>query len=79
MIDIARMRIERLNAAGVPCGPIYTLDQTFADPQLVETMRLPSALTATPCGPLLLVDGIVAVTAIVAPVIGTVMVPAVLV
>jgi formyl-CoA transferase len=23
-----------LNAAGVPCGPIYTIDQTFADPQV---------------------------------------------
>jgi formyl-CoA transferase len=26
--------IDRLNAAGVPCGPIYTIDQTFADPQV---------------------------------------------
>ncbi len=26
--------IERLNKAGVPCGPIYTMDQTFADPQV---------------------------------------------
>jgi len=26
--------IETLNALGVPCGPIYTLDQTFADPQV---------------------------------------------
>ncbi len=26
--------IERLNAAGVPCGPIYTIDQVFADPQV---------------------------------------------
>jgi formyl-CoA transferase len=26
--------VETLNAAGVPCGPIYTLDQTFADPQV---------------------------------------------
>jgi len=26
--------IERLNAAGIPCGPIYTIDQTFADPQV---------------------------------------------
>jgi formyl-CoA transferase len=23
-----------LNAAGVPCGPIYTMDQVFADPQV---------------------------------------------
>lgn len=26
--------IGRLNEAGVPCGPILTLDQTFADPQV---------------------------------------------
>jgi formyl-CoA transferase len=26
--------IERLNAAGVPSGPIYDIDQTFADPQV---------------------------------------------
>ena len=25
---------ESMNAAGIPCGPIYTLDQTFADPQV---------------------------------------------
>jgi crotonobetainyl-CoA:carnitine CoA-transferase CaiB-like acyl-CoA transferase len=26
--------VERLNAAGVPCGPIYRIDQVFADPQV---------------------------------------------
>ena len=26
--------IEVLNDAGVPCGPIYSIDQTFADPQV---------------------------------------------
>jgi len=26
--------IEELNKAGVPCGPIYRLDETFADPQV---------------------------------------------
>ncbi|HET9903821.1 MAG TPA: CaiB/BaiF CoA-transferase family protein [Xanthobacteraceae bacterium] len=26
--------IARLNRAGVPCGPIYSIDQTFADPQV---------------------------------------------
>lgn len=26
--------IQRLNAAGVPCGPIYRLDEVFADPQV---------------------------------------------
>lgn len=26
--------IERLNSAGVPCGPIYRMDEVFADPQV---------------------------------------------
>ena len=26
--------IERLNAGGIPCGPIYSMDQTFADQQV---------------------------------------------
>ena len=26
--------VEMLNGAGVPCGPIYTVDQVFADPQV---------------------------------------------
>ena len=26
--------IDELNRAGVPCGPIYTIDQVFADPQV---------------------------------------------
>ena len=26
--------VEQLNKAGVPCGPINTIDQTFADPQV---------------------------------------------
>jgi crotonobetainyl-CoA:carnitine CoA-transferase CaiB-like acyl-CoA transferase len=26
--------IERFNEAGVPCGPIYSIDQVFADPQV---------------------------------------------
>ena len=29
--------IEKLNDIGIPCGPIYTLDQTFADPQVQHT------------------------------------------
>ncbi|MCC6889343.1 MAG: CoA transferase [Hyphomicrobiales bacterium] len=28
--------IERLNAAGVPSGPIYSIDQVFADPQVTH-------------------------------------------
>jgi crotonobetainyl-CoA:carnitine CoA-transferase CaiB-like acyl-CoA transferase len=26
--------VELMNEVGVPCGPIYTIDQTFADPQV---------------------------------------------
>jgi CoA:oxalate CoA-transferase len=55
--------IEHLNQAGVPCGPIYALDQTFADPQVqhqemlreidqpsgkVKTLGFPLKLSATP-------------------------------
>jgi len=37
--DILRTRttaewVEIINKAGVPCGPIYTMDQVFADPQV---------------------------------------------
>ena len=55
--------VERLNAAGVACGPIYTVDQVFADPQvarfnlvrelehpawgLVRVLGLPVALSRT--------------------------------
>jgi formyl-CoA transferase len=28
--------IDRLNYAGVPCGPIYTIDKMFADPQVTH-------------------------------------------
>jgi crotonobetainyl-CoA:carnitine CoA-transferase CaiB-like acyl-CoA transferase len=27
-------RVQELNAAGVPCGPVYTMDEVFADPQV---------------------------------------------
>ncbi|MFV0279154.1 MAG: CaiB/BaiF CoA transferase family protein [Rhodoblastus sp.] len=33
----AREWIEELNAVGVPCGPIYTIDQVFSDPQVRAT------------------------------------------
>ena len=26
--------VDRLNEGGIPCGPIYSIDQTFADPQV---------------------------------------------
>jgi formyl-CoA transferase len=32
--DLSGVWIERLNEAGVPCGPINSIDQVFADPQV---------------------------------------------
>jgi formyl-CoA transferase len=37
--------VEMLNAAGVPCGPIYSMDQVFADPQ-VEHLGIVQGLDA---------------------------------
>ncbi len=36
--------VERLNQAGVPCGPIYSIDQMFADPQ-VEHLGMAASVT----------------------------------
>src|SRR3974390_2738300 len=36
--------VERFNAAGVPCGPIYAIDQMFADPQ-VDHLGIAQSLT----------------------------------
>src|SRR5690606_10639824 len=36
--------VERLNAAGVPCGPIYSIDQVFADAQ-VQHLGMAQAVT----------------------------------
>jgi formyl-CoA transferase len=46
--------IERLTAAGVPCGPILTIDQTFADPQ-VEHLGMAQTVDSPQHGPLRLV------------------------
>jgi formyl-CoA transferase len=36
--------IELFNAAGIPCGPVFTIDQMFADPQVQELeMAVPVA------------------------------------
>jgi crotonobetainyl-CoA:carnitine CoA-transferase CaiB-like acyl-CoA transferase len=32
--DTSAAWVERLNKAGVPCGPIYSIDKVFADPQV---------------------------------------------
>ncbi len=36
--------VERLNEAGVPCGPIYAIDQMFADPQ-VRHLKVAQSVT----------------------------------
>ncbi|MSO77523.1 MAG: CoA transferase [Alphaproteobacteria bacterium] len=42
--------IELLSEAGVPCGPIYTIDQTFADPQ-VQHLGMAVPVTHPTLGP----------------------------
>jgi formyl-CoA transferase len=46
--------IEALNEAGVPCGPVYSLDQTFEDPH-VKTMGLAARAEHPTKGPVELV------------------------
>ncbi|HEV2300534.1 MAG TPA: CoA transferase [Stellaceae bacterium] len=43
--------VEALNKAGVPCGPINTIDQTFADPQ-VEHLGIARPIDHPKLGPL---------------------------
>ena len=42
--------VERLNKAGVPCGPINTIEQTFADPQ-VQHLGIAKPITHPKLGP----------------------------
>jgi crotonobetainyl-CoA:carnitine CoA-transferase CaiB-like acyl-CoA transferase len=46
--------VERLNQAGVPCGPIYTIDQTFADAQ-VRHLGIAQEVDSPALGPIKLV------------------------
>jgi formyl-CoA transferase len=46
--------IQALNAVGVPCGPILTIDQTFADPQ-VQHLGMAQAVHSDKYGDLTLV------------------------
>ena len=46
--------IEAFNKAGVPCGPIYSIDQMFADPQ-VEHLRMAQGVTKKDNGKMRLV------------------------
>jgi crotonobetainyl-CoA:carnitine CoA-transferase CaiB-like acyl-CoA transferase len=47
--------IDALNEAGVPCGPIYSIDQVFSDPQ-VEHLHIAQSV-AKPNGEMLNVVG----------------------
>jgi len=46
--------IERMNAAGIPSGPVYSLDQTFADPQ-VRHLQVAQEVVSEALGPIRLV------------------------
>jgi formyl-CoA transferase len=43
--------VARLNAAGVPCGPIYSIDELFEDPQ-VRALAMVETLDSPALGPL---------------------------
>src|SRR5579885_2699250 len=43
--------IERLNKAGIPCGPIYAIDETFADPQ-VRHLGIAQEVVSKALGPI---------------------------
>ena len=43
--------IERLNKAGIPCGPIYAIDETFADPQ-VRHLGIAQGVVSKALGPI---------------------------
>ncbi len=46
--------VERFNKAGVPCGPIYSIDQMFADPQ-VQHLGIAQSVTKKDRNPMRLV------------------------
>jgi len=46
--------VDLLNEAGIPCGPIYTIDQTFADPQ-VRHLQIAQSVSSAALGQINLV------------------------
>lgn len=42
--------VEHLNQAGIPCGPIYQMDQVFADPQVAH-LEIAQTVESESCGP----------------------------
>ncbi len=53
--------IDKLNAAGIPCGPIYAIDQTFADPQ-VRHLGIAQPVASASLGPITLIGQPVALS-----------------
>ena len=53
--------VQELNAAGVPCGPVYRMDEVFADPQ-VEHLAMTHAVQHAELGPLDIVRNAVRMT-----------------
>jgi crotonobetainyl-CoA:carnitine CoA-transferase CaiB-like acyl-CoA transferase len=53
--------VEALNAAGVPCGPVYRMDEVFGDPQ-VEHLAMTQTVRHPVLGPLALVRNAVRMT-----------------
>ena len=43
--------VELMNEVGVPCGPLYTIDQTFADPQ-VQHLEMARPIDHPKLGPI---------------------------
>ena len=55
--------IDALNAAGVPCGPIYSIDQVFSDPQ-VQHLGIASPVKSEKLGDIKLVGSPVNITGV---------------
>ncbi len=53
--------VEALNAAGVPCGPVYRMDEVFADPQ-VKHLAMTEDVRHPVLGPLSLIRNAVRMT-----------------
>jgi formyl-CoA transferase len=53
--------VEELNRAGVPCGPVYRMDEVFADPQ-VEHLAMTHAVQHAELGPLDIIRNAVRMT-----------------
>ena len=54
--------VELMNEVGVPCGPVYTIDQTFADPQ-VQHLEMARPVDHPKLGPIKVVGQAINMTA----------------